>query len=372
MRWLLVRRRRLTIQQRREARENAQRQTPDVALPDAAGIEVQEEPMIDLGAISQQAREMLHVLTALATVCVAWLIWKDVLPALGLLDNFVLWRVAIAERVEEVSLQDLLVAMFVFGITFVAIKNMPGLLELFLLQRLPMDAGARYAVTTIFRYLITVVGVILGLSFLSIPWSQYGWLVAAATVGIGFGLQEIVANFVSGLILLMERPIRVGDVVTMGDVTGIVSRIQMRATTITNWDRQELIVPNKDFITGKFLNWTLSNVINRILIRVGVAYGTDPDRVRELIIGVIRELPDVLNEPGPIVTFDGFGDSSLDFTVCCYLPGLEKRWETIHEMHSGINRAFKRAGIEIPFPQRDVHFFNEAKSSQDNEQGKAT
>ena len=114
------------------------------------------------------------------------------------------------------------------------------------------------------------------LSFLSIPWSQLSWIVAAASVGLGFGLQEILANFVSGIILLLEQPIRVGDIVTVDGTTGVVTRIQIRATTVTNWDRQELDhVPNKDLITGKLLNWTLSNVVNRIVIEVGVAYGTD-------------------------------------------------------------------------------------------------
>ena len=114
------------------------------------------------------------------------------------------------------------------------------MLELLLLQRLPLDAGARYAVASIFRYVLLVIGLIVALSFLKIPWSNYSWLVAAVSVGLGFGLQEIVANFVSGLILLLERPVRIGDVVTVDGVTGVVSRIQMRATTITNWDNQEL------------------------------------------------------------------------------------------------------------------------------------
>ena len=150
-------------------------------------------------------------------------------------------------------------------------------LELILLQKLPLDAGARYAVTTIFRYILLVVGCIFALGYLKIPWSNYSWLVAAISVGLGFGLQEIVANFVSGLILLLERPVRVGDVVTIDGTTGVVSRIQMRATTVTNWDNQELVVPNKDLISGKLLNWTLSSVVNRIALKFGVAYGTDPE-----------------------------------------------------------------------------------------------
>jgi potassium efflux system protein len=223
------------------------------------------------------------------------------------------------------------------------------------LQRLPIDAGARYAVTTCFRYLITVVGLVLAFRTVGIEWSQYQWLVAAAGVGLGFGLQEIFANFVSGLIVLMERPVRVGDVVTVDGVSGVVSRIRMRATTVTNWDRQEFIVPNKEFVTGRLLNWTLSNAINRIVINVGVAYGTDTDSTRELLLHIARDNPMVLDDPAPLATFEGFGDSTLNFVLRCYLGQVDNRLEAIHAVHSEIQRRFAAAGIEIAFPQRDIH-----------------
>ena len=131
-----------------------------------------------------------------------------------------------------------------------------------------MDPGTRYAFITICRYLIITVGIIVAFGWLGVPWASYQWLVAAVTVGLGFGLQEIFANFVSGLIVLFEQPIRVGDVVSIGDVTGVVSKIRMRATTVTNWDRHDLIVPNKEFITGRLLNWTLTNTVNRVVIHI--------------------------------------------------------------------------------------------------------
>jgi len=140
-------------------------------------------------------------------------------------------------------------------------KNIPGLLEIVVLQKLPIDTGGRFAVTAIARYLITVVGVVVAFGAIGVGWSKVQWLVAAISVGLGFGLQEIFANFVSGLMLLFERPIRIGDVVTVGGITGTVTRIRIRATTITDWDRKELVIPNKEFITGQVVNWTLSDAM---------------------------------------------------------------------------------------------------------------
>jgi potassium efflux system protein len=179
--------------------------------------------------------------------------------------------------------------------------------------------------------------------------------VAAISVGLGFGLQEIFANFVSGLVILFERPIRVGDIVTISDVSGVVSRIRIRATTITTWDRKELIVPNKEFITGRLLNWTLSDHVNRVEIKVGVAYGSDVGRVQSLLQKLASDHPHVLPDPAPIATFEGFGDSTLIFVLRCYLATLEHRLAVIHELHAGIHDTFRREQIEIAFPQRDLH-----------------
>jgi potassium efflux system protein len=178
---------------------------------------------------------------------------------------------------------------------------------------------------------------------------------AAMGVGLGFGLQEIFANFVSGIILLFERPIRVGDVVTLGDKTGAVSRIRMRSTTIVDPDRKEYIVPNKDLITERLLNWTLSDTVNRLEVKVGVAYGSDTDLACRLLCGVANEHPLVLKEPECIATFDRFGDSTLDFTLRCFLPSMEKRLQTIHDLNTAIYRKFAEASLEIAFPQTDVH-----------------
>jgi len=190
---------------------------------------------------------------------------------------------------------------------------------------------------------------------LDIDWSKYAWIAAALSVGLGFGLQEVVTNFVCGIILLFERPVRVGDVVTVDGTTGTVTRIRMRATTITNWDRQELVVPNKNLITNTFLNWTLTATISRIVINVGAAYGSDTDFARDILVSVANDHPSIMEEPKPMATFEQFADSSLNLCLRAYVPDLDSRLRTITELHTEIDRRFAKAGIEIAFPQQDIN-----------------
>jgi potassium efflux system protein len=175
------------------------------------------------------------------------------------------------------------------------------------------------------------------------------------SVGLGFGLQEIVANFVCGLIVLFERPFRIGDTVTIGDISGTVTRIRIRATTVIDFDRKELIVPNKEFIVGRLVNWSLSDNRIRIRIPVGIAYGSDTKLATELLVQAARKNPHVLHKPAAEAVFKGFGDNSLDFELRVYINGIENWWSMLHELNISIDNAFKEAGVTIAFPQRDVH-----------------
>jgi len=168
-------------------------------------------------------------------------------------------------------------------------------------------------------------------------------------------LQEIVANFVSGLIVLFERPYRVGDVVTVGETIGTVTRIRIRATTILDWDRRELIVPNKKFITDNLINWSLSDPITRLVVRVGIVYGSDTALAEKLLMKVARENSLVLDQPEPSALFLGFGDSSLNFELRVFIREVQSRFHVMHQLHKEIDREFRKAHIVIAFPQRDVH-----------------
>ena len=287
-------------------------------------------------------------------------IWGDLLPAIGFLDRIELpfSKVQMLEGVEQqlpVTLADLAIGILILAGTFFAAKNLSGLLGFTVLRRLRLDAGGNYAIVTLCQYLVVAIGIVIASSTIGLQWSKLQWLIAALGVGLGFGLQEIVANFVSGIILLLERPVRIGDIVTVGNADGYVARIQIRATTILTWEKKELIIPNKEFITGQVVNWTLSDSVNRILINVGIAYGSDVSKALELLEQVAKENEHVLAEPKPVITFEAFGDNALMLYVRCYISALEHRLETITALHEAIYTKFERAGIVIAFPQRDVH-----------------
>ena len=362
VRWLLLTRRRLAFQaemKRREA-ERAERAAKQSELPDDEGNTVQiEEPEIDLVSLSQDSCKLLNIAVLIAGAVGFGMIWSEILPAFNFLDNITLWDHTILVAGEEkdvpITLIDLILALFIAVVTILAAKRFPALLEIILLPSLSMTAGDRYTIKTLANYVIVITGVILFFNKLGGSWTQVKWLFAALGVGIGFGLQEIVANFICGLIILFERPIRVGDIVTVGDTDGVVTRIQIRATTIRNWDKKELLVPNKEFITGRLLNWSLSDKVTRILITVGIAYGSDVIKAKSLMLEVAEKNECVISEPGPFVIFEEFGDSALILKLRCYLDTLDHRLAVIGKLHEEINREFNEAGICIAFPQRDLH-----------------
>ncbi len=240
-------------------------------------------------------------------------------------------------------------------LTIVSAKRLPAIIEILLLQSASVSSGSRYTITTLVNYIIIGFGFFTIFKMLGAEWDKLQWLFAALSVGIGFGLQEIVANFISGIIILFERPIRVGDYVSVGDNEGVVSKIQIRATTILTRDRKELLVPNKEFITGQLLNWSLSDPTTRLILPVGVAYGSDIPLARKLLLEAAEENEQVLKEPGPQVLFYNFGDNSLDLQLRCFIDDVNARLKISSEINEAINIKFNAAHISISFPQRDVH-----------------
>jgi potassium efflux system protein len=352
-RWVLISKRKLAREQAQKRRAQAQAAAESTAGDElTAAIADVIDDTVDLGALSEATRKLLRMVLVVAGVFGAIAIWQDVFPALAWLDDNPLPG---SSGDDPMSWGDVLRCLLTLVITYVVARDVPSLLELVVLQHLPFDQGARYAIATLARYAILTIGIITAARALSITGTSISWLVAAMGVGLGFGLQEIFANFVSGIILLFERPIRVGDIITLGNTTGVVNRIRMRATTIVDWDRKEFVVPNKDLVTERLLNWTLSDQMNRVVVNVGVAYGTDTDRACELLYEVVEANPDVLDEPKPVVVFDSFGDSTLNLILRCFLPSLERRGNVIHDLHTAIHKRFGEEGIEIAFPQRDVN-----------------
>ncbi len=349
-RWLVLNRRKLMLAKARQRLEDAaKRESTGIGSGSPIAVETQE---VDLTAINEQTKRLLTSGVVAAGLLLAYFIWSDILPAVTFLENFKLWPV---DETTNITLANLVLVVPIVALIFIGARNVPGLMEIVFLQHLPLTGAARYAITTLTRYVIIGVGITVAASTLGLRWNSIQWLVAALGVGLGFGLQEIFANFVSGVILLFEQPIRVGDVITIDGTTGTVLKIRMRATTILNWERQELVIPNKDLITGKLLNWTLSDATNRIVINVGVAYGSDTKLACELIRQAAAKHANILRDPATLVTFEGFGDNSLKLVMRAFLDTLELRLQTIHELHEEIYAAFNEAGIEIAFPQRDLH-----------------
>ncbi len=368
MRWVMVNRRRLRIEQARSRRES---DNAAGALAEVSIADLEESPEM-LQLQMQQTRRLLHTAVLGIGLFCGWMIWDDMIPALGFLEQWPLWNstrtiteniasptgvltTSLREVPDPVTIADLVLASLIVVVTFAATRNLPGLLEFAILRRLPLDKSVRYAITSLASYAIVMLGLVLGGQTIGMHWSQIQWMATALTFGLAFGLQEMFANFIAGIIILFEQPVRVGDVVEIDGVTGVVSQIRIRATTITNWDRKDYIVPNKEFITGKLLNWTRSDEITRIVIKVGIAYGSNTELARDLLLQAAEEHPDVLRDPPAMAMFEGFGDNNLNFSLRVFVGLLEKRFHVTHDLHMAIDKAFRSADIEISFPQHDIH-----------------
>jgi small-conductance mechanosensitive channel len=228
-----------------------------------------------------------------------------------------------------------------------------------LLAKSKIDVGVRIAVGTIIRYIVLVIGIIVFLQSAGINLSAITVLAGALGVGIGFGLQNITNNFVSGIIILFERPIKVGDRIEMGDVSGDVVSISMRSTTIVTNDNISIIVPNSDFISSKVINWSHTDRNIRFNFTIGVSYNEDPQEVKKLLLEVVAENKGVLNKPEPDVLFKGYGDSSLDFNLRVWTREYINRPNVLKsQIYYAVFEKFKEHNIEIPFPQRDLHIKN--------------
>ncbi|ANB72372.1 hypothetical protein AYM40_08375 [Paraburkholderia phytofirmans OLGA172] len=313
----------------------------------------------DLASIGAQATRLLRALSAVLLVIAVLVVWHGALPGLSRLNEIALWSYTDVEEGQTVertvTLGGVMLALTIGFIAVVAVKNIGGFLDIAFPDRARLSGGSRYAIRTVARYVIVGGAVMTVFSVLGGNWSRIQWLVAAMGVGLGFGLQEIFANFVSGLIILFERPIRIGDTVTVADVTGVVTRVQARATTVTDFDRKEVVIPNKTVITERVINWTLSDHITRVVLKVGVAYGSDTKATCESILKAVRSAPKVLTNPAPSVFFLAFGDSSLDFEARFFVEGVNQRIPATHDVLTAIERELRQAGVEIPFPQHDVH-----------------
>jgi potassium-dependent mechanosensitive channel len=358
LRWFAVEQRRLAIAKAKEKREAARiaaqsNQTPGPeSLAALSSVESATETL-DLPTINEQTRRLTRIIVGMSVLIGLWFIWSQVLPALAMLDHVAVWQHMVTidgkQVAQPVTLANLALAAVILFVMLAAASNLPGVLEVVVLQHLDMEPGSRYATTQILRYVIFAAGLSGAFNAIGGSWDQLQWIVAALGVGLGFGLQEIFANFVSGLILLFERPIRVGDTVTIRDISGTVSRIRIRTTTIIDWDRRALIVPNKTFITEQLINWSL-DPMTRIVLKIGVAAGTEVALATQIIMDTVRAQPHALKEPEPTIYFMGVGEKTLNFELRVYVKELESRMPLMHALDINLHEAFNRHNIMVRIP----------------------
>lgn len=357
-RWAILNSRRMALAEALAQRE-AKRSAQEAALgavpqgnegeelsPGAEPLPPEEEESVDWTAVGEQTRYLIRAFVTLFVLFGCWLAWSEALPTLDYMDG--------RHLVGEVGFGDLIRVLVILAVATILFRNLPGLLELGVLRVLEVESGVRNAVVTLCQYLVIAVAAMLSFHILGLDWSRFGWIAAALSVGIGFGLQEVVANFVSGLIVLFERPIRVGDIVTVGGVDGTVTKIRIRATVITTGDRKELIVPNKEFITGKILNWTLSSPVTRLVFPVEVVSGTDVDRACALLQQIAREQSGVLADPAPDAVVESFSPGSVRLSLRCFVGSPSQRGTATHQINLLIHQRFAAEGIAMPALTQDI------------------
>ncbi|ABM03270.1 MscS Mechanosensitive ion channel [Psychromonas ingrahamii 37] len=368
-RWLLITSKRLTYDNLVIARKVKwdRLKATESEIPELIHEEILEHEA-NLKTLDGDSHKLINAATLVLAVVGFVGVWGQMLPALSFLEQIELWNKDVIVDGKEVllavRLDEVLVAFLVSLGGYILSRNLPSLIDIILLKNGKVSPGSRYAIVTLTRYGIVIITILITMSFLGINSSRIGWMFAALSVGIGFGLQEVVANFICGLILLFERPIRVGDIISTGSTdesSGTVIRIRIRATTIRNFDEKELLIPNKELITGRVLNWTLSDEITRIMVKVGIAYGSDVELAMTIIEDIAKENEHTLTEPPPFVNFEEFADSSLLLTLRAYVATQGDRLQTITELHKEIYKRFKAAEIMIPFPQQDVHLISQDK-----------
>ncbi|CAM3917666.1 miniconductance mechanosensitive channel MscM [Serratia silvae] len=363
-RWMLIQRRRIAFDRAKQRRadilaQRAKGEEESSHTPNSieGAIEV-DETEIDLDAISAQSLRLVRsILTMVALVSVIFL-WSEIHSAFGFLENIKLWDVTSTvngiDIAQPITMGAVLIAILVLIVTMQLVRNLPALLELAVLQHLDLTPGTGYAITTITKYLLLLFGAILSFSWIGIEWSKLQWVVTALSVGLGFGMQEIFSNFISGLIILFEKPIRIGDTVTIRNLTGTVTKINTRATTISDWDRKEIIVPNKAFITEQFINWSLSDTLTRVVLTVPAPAEANTEEVTKILINSAERCSLVLDNPTPEAYLVDLQQGIQIFELRIYAAEMGHRMPLRHEIHQLILAGYREHGITLPYPPFQV------------------
>lgn len=279
-------------------------------------------------------------------------VWiRNLLNAVG--DSLTAPFLPLGER--SYSLLDAIILISLFVALFRVVGLLQGVLRGRVLRHTGISLGAQEAIVFLLRYGLLLLGSLVLLQLWGLDLSSLTLFAGVLGVGVGLGLQGITKNFVSGLVIMFERPIQVGDFVEIGDLQGSVKQVNLRSTEVVTLDAISIIVPNSEFLESRVVNWSHGNPISRLRLPVGVAYGSEPEAVRAALVGAAGDHPDVLKQPPPRVFFIGFGDSSLDFQLLVWISQPLRQYDIRSDLNFRIEAALRRLGITIPFPQRDLH-----------------
>lgn len=360
-RWMWIQRRRIEFErakqrrierlaQRNKAEDDASN-NQNASTNSADNV---EEPVIDLDTISSQSLHLVRSIIVMVALISMILLWSELHSAFAFMDNIKLWgtkSVINGVEIEQyISLSSVFIAILVMTITIQLVKNLPALLELGILQHLDLAPGTGYAISTISKYIILMIGCMIGFSFIGIDWSKIQWLIAALGVGLGFGLQEIFANFISGLIMLFEKPVRIGDTVTIRDLTGTITKINTRATTIVDWDRKEIVMPNKAFVTEQLVNWSLSDAITRIVLTIPATMDANSHLVIDILKRVAKECEYVLDDPEPQVFLVDIQEGIQLYELRVFAQEMMHRMPLRSEIQQLIIEEYHKHNLKLPFP----------------------
>jgi small-conductance mechanosensitive channel len=254
-----------------------------------------------------------------------------------------------------ITLTSIIVGIIILLIFIFLSKALRKIIKTKIFPKYALDEGIQLVILRVIHYLLVGLGIIVAVQSIGLNLTSLAVVFGLLSVGIGFGLQNVASNFVSGLIILFERPIKIGDRITIGDVLGDVENISLRATLIRTIDNISIIVPNSEFISSRVINWSHRDPKIRVHIPVGVAYGSDVPLVIKSLLEVAENHPELLKDPAPKVWFNEFGDSSLNFELLVWIPTPKRRPDIINELNKGIDEIFRKNKIQIPFPQRDLH-----------------
>lgn len=359
--------RRLAYRRIQEKREQAQAQKAETDDGEV-GLDIQPEEEIAISQVKAQVGRVTDLLLWVGLFALFYWVWSDLIAVAYYLEGVTLWQQSVTTDsgvvMESITLLNLLLAIVILVATYALVRNISGLLEVLIFSRFSFSQGTPYTITTLLIYFIIAIGAGTAFATLGMSWSKLQWLFAALSVGLGFGLQEIFANFVSGIIILFERPVRIGDVVTIGTYSGTVSKIRIRSTTLIDFDKKEVIVPNKAFVTERIVNWALTDSMTRVLVNVGVAYGSDLELVRKLLLQAANECDRVLKDPEPAAYFLSFGASTLDHELRVYVGKIGDRTRTVDYLNRRIEQLFTQHNIDIAFNQLDVFIKNTSSDEE--------